>query len=74
MSDEKTKPNGTPGPVSIRKNIPTEGNVSIAVSADKSRNAVVIAFQKPITWLALDPLAVANMIKHLGEKLKELQN
>lgn len=51
-----------------------EQQVSVGVSAVKERGVVRIEFGTPIGWLELDALGVANMMKFLGDKLRELQN
>lgn len=50
-----------------------EGGIAIHISADKTKNVVMMQFGKPISWLAFDPGSLERFVAKLNEKLKELQ-
>lgn len=53
---------------------PTEQKCGISIFADKKRGVVRMQFEKPILWVDFDALGVANILKHFGDKLRELQS
>jgi hypothetical protein len=66
--------NGTPPKTQSIRPKPAEQQITVSVAADKKQGLVRIAFSSPIGWFDLDALACVNMIRVLGEKLRELQN
>lgn len=70
MSDQQTENKVLP--INNGKKEETKNEVNISIVADKTRNVVRLAFAQPVAWIELDPVSCANMMRHLGEKLKEL--
>jgi hypothetical protein len=49
-----------------------DGDLALAVTADKAKNVVVISFGKPVEWIGLGPVEVNGLINLLMQKLREL--
>ena len=65
MSDEPTLEN---------LEAPVDNKIGISIGVDKVKGLVVMQFAKPVSWLTFDSVSCANVMKLLGEQLKELQN
>jgi hypothetical protein len=55
-----------------RLNAADDGDLALAVTADKAKNVVVISFGKPVDWIGLGPDEVNGLINLLMGKLREL--
>jgi hypothetical protein len=49
-----------------------EGDLAVAVTADKAHNVVRIDFGKPVGWLALPPESCVVLIETLIRRLRDL--
>jgi hypothetical protein len=49
-----------------------DGDLAIAIAADKAKNIVVIRFGKPVEWIGLGPAEVNDLINLLMSKLRDL--
>lgn len=49
-----------------------DGDLALAVAADKEKKIVIIRFGKPVEWIGLGPKEVNGLINMLTEKLRQL--
>jgi hypothetical protein len=49
-----------------------DGDLALAVAADRAKNVVVIRFGKPVEWIGLGPDEVNGLINLLMQKLRDL--
>jgi hypothetical protein len=50
-----------------------EGEVEMKIAADLVKKVVVIQFQKPIFWLAMEPDIAKDLAKKILQKATELE-
>jgi len=55
-----------------RINATDDGDLAFAVAADPAKNVVVIDFGKPVTWTALTPAQVNQLVSLLMQKLRDM--
>jgi hypothetical protein len=49
-----------------------DGDLAMAITADRAKNIVIIDFGKPVTWMGLPPEQVNGLVNLLMQKLREL--
>lgn len=50
-----------------------EGALAFAITVDKEKKMMVLAFNKPVTWLGLYLRDAKALYEKLGERVKELE-
>ncbi len=49
-----------------------DGDLAMAVAADRLKGVVILRFGKPVEWIGLGPAECKGLIDMLTEKLREL--